>query len=247
MLPTDTRRPRGSTGYTPSSFLPQYLRRLFNYPQMDLEYTATQMVHLLVSPARVYKLTSLRKQTKNQWARDDPAFVAVQCVFLLVASVAYGVAFRVSGFGAWVWLLSEAFGQYLLVGAVVATASWAFANRYLRVHHAHSVEQEVEWAYAFDVHCNAFFPLFVLLYPVQYLLLPLLLRDAFVATLVGNTLYLAAFVAYHYIHFLGYMALPFLQRTQVFLYPVVAVAAMYLVCVVAQWSMPRMMLSLLLG
>lgn len=186
-------------------------------------------------------------ETKNQWARDDPAFVAVQSLFLLVAAISYGIAFRVSGFGAWIWLLFDAFAQYLLVGVVVATASWAFANRYLCRHHAHSVEQEVEWLYAFDVHCNAFFPMFLLLYPVQYLLLPLVLREGFVGNLIGNTLYLSAFVAYHYIHFLGYLALPFLHKTEVFLYPVVAVFALYIIFLVAQWSMPRVMLGMLLG
>lgn len=96
----------------------------------------------------------------------------------------------------------------------------------------HSVDQDVEWLYAFDVHCNAFFPLFVLLYVVQvqshtdkqnpaqtcsliqlvhvsgpqYILLPFLLNGSFIACLVGNTLYLAATGYYFYFTFLGYMS-----------------------------------------
>lgn len=31
-------------------------------------------VNLCLDPKRVYKNTSYHKQTKNQWARDDPAF-----------------------------------------------------------------------------------------------------------------------------------------------------------------------------
>lgn len=53
MLPTDTRRARHGTGYNSSSMLPQYLRRLCRFAQMDLEYTATQMVYLCFSPSRV--------------------------------------------------------------------------------------------------------------------------------------------------------------------------------------------------
>lgn len=30
-----------------------------------------------------------------------------------------------------------------------------------------SVEQRVEWLYAFDVHCNAFVPFFAILYAAQ--------------------------------------------------------------------------------
>jgi hypothetical protein len=37
-------------------------------------------------------------ETKNQWARDDPAFVAILLVFLTVASLAYGVAFHYDSF-----------------------------------------------------------------------------------------------------------------------------------------------------
>ncbi|KAL2936313.1 Protein unc-50-like protein [Bienertia sinuspersici] len=41
-------------------------------------------------------------------------------------------------------------------------------NNYLREEAPNSyvVEQRVEWLYAFDVHCNSFFPLFVLLYVI---------------------------------------------------------------------------------
>ncbi len=39
-----------------------------------------------------------------------------------------------------------------------------------------TTDQRVEWLYAFDVHCNGFFPLYVLLYVVQFFLTPILLQ-----------------------------------------------------------------------
>ena len=36
-----------------------------------------------------YRHTSYHKQTKNQWARDDPAFVVLCCAFLALTAVAY--------------------------------------------------------------------------------------------------------------------------------------------------------------
>ena len=42
----------------------------------------------------------------------------------------------------------------------------------------------------------------------QYIMLPFLLNGSFLATLVGNTLYLVAFVVYHYITFGGYTGAP---------------------------------------
>jgi hypothetical protein len=35
---------------------------------------------------------------------------------------------------------------------------------------------KVEWLFAFEIQCNAFVPVFFLLYVVQFLLLPLLLQ-----------------------------------------------------------------------
>ena len=47
-------------------------------------------------PNRVYNTTKLHKQTKNQWARDDPAFVVVLLAMVAVATLAYAIAFRIS-------------------------------------------------------------------------------------------------------------------------------------------------------
>lgn len=44
-----------------------------------------------------------------------------------------------------------------VAAAVVVLTAWC----------GNSVEQEVEWMYAFDIHCNGFVPVFVLLYVVE--------------------------------------------------------------------------------
>lgn len=46
------------------------------------------------------------------------------------------------------------------------------ANKYLRQYHSHSVEQEVEWLYAFDVHANAFFCSYLVTYVLQVSSIP---------------------------------------------------------------------------
>eukprot|EP00392_Amoebophrya_sp_AT5.2_P019584 g20488.t1 len=80
--------------------LSEYLKMALHYAmagagdaQLDIEYTFAQMWYILVHPRKVYQLTSYRKQTKNHWSRDDPAFVVLTVLFLLVASVAYALAF----------------------------------------------------------------------------------------------------------------------------------------------------------
>jgi hypothetical protein len=105
MLPTSGRYMSGG------SYVPEYIRRLLNYPQMDWEYTTWQMIYYCIDPAAAYRATSYHKrklhsflqtlrystETKNQWARDDPAFVAMLIYFLAVSSLSYAVAFQADG------------------------------------------------------------------------------------------------------------------------------------------------------
>jgi UNC-50 family len=50
---------------------------------------------------------------------------------------------------------------------------------------------------------------------VQFILSPLLLWRGFFSALLSNALYAAALGYYHYLNFLGYSAMPFLDHTEV--------------------------------
>ncbi|KAL2928153.1 Protein unc-50-like protein [Bienertia sinuspersici] len=65
---------------------------LILWQQMDVEYTFWQMLYLCTSPKVVYQHTKYHKQTKNQWARDDPAFVVICSLLLAVSTLAYCAA-----------------------------------------------------------------------------------------------------------------------------------------------------------
>ena len=69
---------------------PDYIRRLCDIKQMDFEAAFDQILNLIsFDPSRVYTSFYYRKQTKNQWARDDPAFMVLQVTFLAVCALAY--------------------------------------------------------------------------------------------------------------------------------------------------------------
>eukprot|EP01112_Ceratiomyxa_fruticulosa_P016778 TRINITY_DN5115_c0_g1_i1.p1 TRINITY_DN5115_c0_g1~~TRINITY_DN5115_c0_g1_i1.p1 ORF type:complete len:250 (-),score=16.44 TRINITY_DN5115_c0_g1_i1:4-753(-) len=249
MLPT-TSSTRTAHSYFPSvrGVVPEYLRRIILYSQMDFEYCFWMMFYLCVNPARVYRTTSWHKQTKNQWARDDPAFVAIMILFMGVAALAFSITFHRTGFfQIWKLIFWAIFIDFLLVGAFVATIGWWLSNRYLRTQAIHSVEQRVEWLYAFDIHCNSFFPLFLILYVIQFFLSPLLLRPGIFATISSNTLYFAALAYYHHITFLGYSALPFLQNTVVFLYPVGMLFVLYLFSIIFNFNATSFVLIIYFG
>jgi hypothetical protein len=116
-----------------------------------------------------------------------------------------------------------------------------------------SSDQDVEWGYCFDVHLNAFFPMFVLI----HVLMPLLFYGLidypyFLSRLLGNSIWCVAVFYYIYITFLGYTgkdtertfinlhlisALPFLQKTHIFLYPITFIFIFFVATVSAGWNM----------
>jgi len=241
MLPT-----HNSYFQTHTHLIPEYLRRIIQYPQMDVEFTFWQMFYLCVRPSIVYRKTSWHKQISNQWARDDPGFVAIQIFFLAVSSLAFAVAFRAENL---LNLLKIMFStiliDFLTVGILIATIGWWASNTYLRVVNGiHSVDQKVEWLYAFDIHCNSFFPLFLILYVAQYFLLPVVLGGGFFSTFLANTMYVIAFSYYFHLTFLGYSALPFLQHTIYFIYPIGLVIITYLVTLFSNFNLAIFVMNL---
>mmetsp|Transcript_12831 Transcript_12831/g.42345 ORF Transcript_12831/g.42345 Transcript_12831/m.42345 type:complete len:255 (-) Transcript_12831:1013-1777(-) len=252
MLPTQAQMPRpyrGALSGGPRAVLP-YLRRIVKWRQMDLEFTLWQMLNLCYAPTLVYRQTTYHKQTKNQWARDDPAFVVLTCLLIAIAASAYCIAFGSSLAHSVLTVVSAVLVDYLLFGAVLATAGWLLANRYLRTAsggHSHAVEQQVEWLYAFDVHCNSYFPLFCVLYVGQFFLCPLLLAHGFLPTLISVALYAGALSYYHFLSFLGYNSLPFLEHTELFLFPIGGIAILAPLAVLFGFNPTRFVLSLYFG
>lgn len=96
MLPTTTPNSNGALGvrdaarHTAGAKRYKYLRRLLHFRQMDFEFAVWQMLYLFTSPQRVYRNFHYRKQTKDQWARDDPAFLALLSIWLCGKSVHFG-------------------------------------------------------------------------------------------------------------------------------------------------------------
>lgn len=99
-------------------------------------------------------------------ARDDPAFCFLQIIMLIISSIAYGLAFRVGSISAILgFVIKSILIHWLGLGIIMASLGSLIANKHLMQAERSSshVKQNVEWLYAFDVHCNAFLPLFVLL------------------------------------------------------------------------------------
>jgi hypothetical protein len=115
-------------------------------------------------------------------------------IAFVVSAIAWGVVYSYSIVEMITLAVLMVLRDFLLSGFIVATILWFTANKLLLSPPSHSTPADsfVEWAYAFDVHTNAFFPLYLTLYLAQLFLLPVVLRDNWVCLWVGNTLYLIA-------------------------------------------------------
>ncbi|CAN1192475.1 Protein unc-50 homolog [Linum perenne] len=162
-------------------------------------------------------------ETKNQWARDDPAFVVICSLLLTVATLAYCAAYDHSASHTVFVVLSVLFFHFLFSGVLLATACWL---------------------YAFDVHCNSFFPMFVMLYVIHYFLSPLLVAHGFIPVLLSNLIFMVAASYYHYLNFLGYDVLPFLERTTFFLYPIGIVIVLSPIFILSGFSPSRYFMNM---
>ncbi|XP_036396050.1 protein unc-50 homolog isoform X1 [Megalops cyprinoides] len=183
----------------------KYLRRLVRFRQMDFEFAAWQMLYLFTSPQRVYRNFHYRKQTKDQWARDDPAFLVLLSIWLCVSTVGFGFVLDMGLVETLKLLLWVVFIDCIGVGLLISTLMWVVTNKYLMKHQ--SKDYDVEWGYAFDVHLNAFYPLLVILHFLQLFFINHIVvinSDWFLGYFVGNTLWLTAIGYYIYITFLGY-------------------------------------------
>jgi len=240
MLPQPATSPRSKNAFVDMSTSKRYkyLKRIFKWRHMDFEFALWQMVYLCCAPRRVYRNFHYHKETKHQWARDDPAFLVLLSFWLFVSSLIFAVSLHLGIIGFIKFLLWVIFVDCIGVGLVIAGFLLLVTNKYLRIPGSSSIEHVVEFGYSFDVHLNAFFPLLIILHMVQLIGL-LFDPNLFIARFFGNTSWLIALTYYIYITFLGYSALPFLRNTAVLLYPFVALAIIYILSLSFSWNITQ--------
>ncbi|KAL6233513.1 hypothetical protein BDW75DRAFT_187481 [Aspergillus navahoensis] len=241
--------------------MPRFFKRMFKFPQMDFEMAIWEMTSLMIAPKKVFKSIYYHVQTKNTWHRPDPSFAYLLSFFLLLTALAWGLAYTPS-FGSIMRLffrfvvihfigsslLVSTIG-YFVIGRLFGPNGAAASITGLRIRGRRrgaaqglftqpGEKDQLEFGYCFDVSNRAFFPLYLHLYVVQFLLLPFLTRSPsdFLTTFLGNTLYLSALMYYTYITFLGYNALPFLHNTELLLLPILLFAILWLISLIVGWG-----------
>ncbi|KAG5466979.1 hypothetical protein LSCM1_01157 [Leishmania martiniquensis] len=226
-----------------TSGLPPFVRRAVQVDQMEMDSALSQMYSLCLNPSLVSKMSRARKMTKGHYYRDDPAFLMLQLVFIAVVSVAQWLLLGMRR--SLISTLLTAVAWYVLSGLVMACIWRAVAVIYLSPSSASTqagvsaeatstlgvdsvvdyLRPDLDWRYAFDVHCNGYFTFFMWTEVIAYFLAPIMkvpwVSNALVA--IGATTYL-------YSVFLGYLEIPSLSYQQRLLYPVLLVGVLFFLC-----------------
>lgn len=115
-------------------------------------------------------------------------------VFHSVTAILWSLVYSLSPLSAIRLSLTMISRDFFSTSLIVATFLYFSSNTLLLAPptHAAADSTRVEWAYAFDVAINSFFPCFLALGLAQLLLVSIVTRDNWVCLWVGNTLYLSA-------------------------------------------------------
>ncbi|UYV81058.1 UNC50 [Cordylochernes scorpioides] len=212
-LPTSS--PASSTITLPSSLLGEkksasekrhsFLRKFVIYKHMDFDYAAWQMLHLFVHPRRLYRSFLYRKRNKDQFARDDPAFLILVLVLILVLTVGFAMANKMD-FKKTLWLHIWVYIDFFCLALIITTLFWYITNHYLK---DPTLEEgdDIEWGYCFDVHINSYVPFATILDLYLIFYSCFLTPDSpnyRIVTILGNTMWMVALLYYLYINFMGY-------------------------------------------
>uniref|UniRef100_U5EV70 Putative unc-50 protein n=1 Tax=Corethrella appendiculata TaxID=1370023 RepID=U5EV70_9DIPT len=213
----------------------KYLRRFIKFDQMDFEFALWQMIYLFISPQKVYRNFNYRKQTKSQFARDDPAFLVLLVICLCLTSIGFSWVLHLGIGQSIFFLFYVVFVDCILAGMIVATVLWVITNKYMR---ETCTDSDIEWGYAFDVHLNAFFPPLLLLHFFQlFFYNALISQDWFISRFIGNSFWLLALGYYIYITFLGYNVIPHLKNVRIILAFLPILFLFYVITLIIGWNL----------
>ena len=227
-------------------------------------YTAWFAVQLLTAPKTAYRHVAYHRQTKLQWARDDPAFALALAALTAGVGAAHGVGAGGGLGGGLRGAVRALVLDFGLISALAATAGWAAAAA---VGSSSSGGGEggggggppgapatppagVEWLYALDIHCNAALPALLEVGAAGFVLSPWLLRPGTGPALAAAALWAGAALHYSYLTTLGYSAVgPTAARApEAALYPgMVAAVVLPLAAVGGGWNVARFGVGLLFG
>ncbi|CDI78393.1 hypothetical protein, conserved [Eimeria acervulina] len=157
----------------------RFLRRCCRPSQLDIQYSAVQCKLLLTNPSRLYSLAALRQKQQQSCAREDPAFLLLLLLLLLITGIGHAAALQAAGAATFAAVAAAPLCAFVLSALVVIPLAFFCHTRevgsavtagVLPNNDSSSSSSGIptaertagssgvppfDFAYAFDLHCNA--------------------------------------------------------------------------------------------
>lgn len=164
---------------------------------MDFDLALFLMLNALRAPNKLYQHTKRLKQIRNHWHRDDPCLTAMIIGILFISGIIYDIALpffdssAATSIGSCLIRSSIfVFVHFVLSGIIISSVlKWIAENYMVKIEKQQKSSSgggtggafsksskdgqhtlgniRVEPMYAFDIHCNSFFPVVIISYGVQ--------------------------------------------------------------------------------
>lgn len=193
---------------------------------MDFETASWDILQLLVNPRKMYRSQYFYRQlyldsARLSYTRDDPSFLILLTLLLSLSAVVWGLVYSPNVNDILKLIIYMVLVDFYLTGLVIATVSWFLTNKLFNEQFEignesnQSTVSYVEWSVCFDVHCNAFFIIWCMLYVMQLILMPIInIKGSFTSLVLGNSLYFISWGYYSVITFFGFSSLPVISNAR---------------------------------
>lgn len=118
----------------------------------------------------------------------------------------------------------QAFFMLITVGVLISFTLKHIADKYFKNDDLGFTHQGVDYLHAFDIHCNSSVPMYTFSVVIPFFILPIVLNESFLSTMLSNALALTGILYYCYVTLLAYycnnknklilLALPLIKKNK---------------------------------
>ena len=166
-----------------------YLKKIYHIRQIDY-YLAYLNIIYCFKPKELIEMSKMRKHLKNKYGRDDPGFLLLLIIYIFISSISYSITF----------------------GLIISMISKIIIDKYFN---NSTTNQNIEFIYAFDIHCNGFVPMYAFCSIIPFIFIGITSKDNFmIETLFTNSSLCIGILYYSYVTFISYFSLPFVRKNK---------------------------------
>ena len=189
-----------------------YLKKIYHIRQIDY-YLAYLNIIYCFKPKELIEMSKMRKHLKNKYGRDDPGFLLLIIIYVLISSISYSITFGIyNPFKIFNIFFIQTFVFLITFGLIISMISKIIIDKYFN---NSTTNQNIEFIYAFDIHCNGFVPMYTFCSIIPFIFIGITSKDNFmIEILFTNSSLCIGILYYSYVTFISYFSLPFVRKNK---------------------------------